>query len=315
MASEPCILCKSPAEYTPLTPTEGEYKCVCPNCGEYLVSEYFRLFEISEYSKSDKALISGYIREVNESSKAIITISSDNAKDILENSIVARSINSKLIKFLLFMAKRTSYLGEAVTFNTEFNFAVLYAMNQAEASEIIEYGVQKKYIIQSSNVVFRLTFTGLSYIEELEKITKVSNSAFVAMWFSNEMKEIYEAAIKPAIEAKECGAFKAFRVDNHEHNNDITDEIIAGIKACRFMVADMTGYRGGVYFEAGFAKGLGKPVIFTCRKDWFTGEYTQDGKPIKERVHFDINHQNIIVWDNPEDLKQRIINRIRATII
>jgi len=56
-------------------------------------------------------------------------------------------------------------------------------------------------------------------------------------------------------------------------------------------------------------------VIFTCRKDWFTGEFLPDGKPIKERIHFDINHQNIIVWEEPEDLKQRIINRIRATII
>lgn len=81
------------------------------------------------------------------------------------------------------------------------------------------------------------------------------------------------------------------------------------------MVADLTGYRGGVYFEAGFAKGLGKPVIFTCRKDWFDGVLSSEGKPIKEKVHFDINHQNIIVWENPEDLKKRIVNRIRATII
>jgi len=38
---------------------------------------------------------------------------------------------------------------------------------------------------------------------------------------------------------------------------------------CRFIVADFTGQRGGVYFEAGYALGLRKPVIWTCKRDWF----------------------------------------------
>ena len=98
-------------------------------------------------------------------------------------------------------------------------------------------------------------------------------------------------------------------------NDDITDAIIAEIKECRFVVADLSGYRGGVYYEAGYAKGLGKPVIFTCRRDWFDGETDGQGTRIKERVHFDINHMNIIVWETPEELKKKLINRIRSTIL
>jgi nucleoside 2-deoxyribosyltransferase len=82
------------------------------------------------------------------------------------------------------------------------------------------------------------------------------------MWFAEEMNTVFENAIKPAIESEDCGHFTAHRVDKAEFNDDITDEIIAGIKECRFVVADLTGYRDGVYFEAGYAKGLGKPVIF-----------------------------------------------------
>jgi hypothetical protein len=33
------------------------------------------------------------------------------------------------------------------------------------------------------------------------------------------------------------------------------------------LVADFTGQRGGVYWEAGFAQGLGIPVIRTCKSD------------------------------------------------
>ena len=166
---------------------------------------------------------------------------------------------------------------------------------------------------------FKLSFKGHQYCENLLKNTPIkSNQAFVAMWFGDNknpnpediespegMKRVFEEAIEPA--ANECG-FNAFRVDNKEHNNDITDEIIAGIKESRFVIADMTGYRGGVYYEAGYAKGLGKEVIFTCHKNWFKEDDFH-------KVHFDIDHINMIVWEDIEDLKNRLINRIKATIL
>ena len=52
----------------------------------------------------------------------------------------------------------------------------------------------------------------------------------------------------------------------------------------------------------------------TCREDWFNGEKDDNEKWIKEAVHFDINHLNTIVWKTPEELKERLIKRIKATI-
>jgi hypothetical protein len=42
---------------------------------------------------------------------------------------------------------------------------------------------------------------------------------------------------------------------------------MAEIRRSRFVVADYTGQRNGVYFEAGFGLGLGLVVIPTCRAD------------------------------------------------
>jgi len=156
------------------------------------------------------------------------------------------------------------------------------------------------------------------------------------MWFIPEMEEIFEKAIKPAIEFIETGEaisrYKAVKIDNVEHINDINDEIIAQIRRSRFMVCDLTGYRGGVYFEAGFAYGLGLEVIYTCRKDWTKEEVLSDragsevktlfdsaGKEIaikKEGVHFDLAHRNRIEWeiDKLEDFKTKLANRIKALI-
>ena len=57
-------------------------------------------------------------------------------------------------------------------------------------------------------------------------------------------------------------------INQMEHVGKIDDEIIAQIRSSAFLVADFTGHRGGVYFEAGYAMGRDLPVpVWTCRKD------------------------------------------------
>ena len=120
------------------------------------------------------------------------------------------------------------------------------------------------------------------------------------MSFAKEMYEVWEIGFKEAI--KELG-FEPVRVDEIEHNEKICDVIIAQIKKSKFLVADFTGNRGGVYYEAGFAKGLGIPVIFTCKE----GE--------EKKLHFDTRQYNHIVWKDIDDLKKQLKDRIEATII
>ncbi len=120
------------------------------------------------------------------------------------------------------------------------------------------------------------------------------------MWFIDEMKEICEKYIKPA--AEKAGDYKAETINEKDYNGDINDEIIGEIRSSKFIVADFTGNRGGVYYETGFAYGLNIPVIYTCKKDQL------------KNVHFDVNHRNIIDWKNGDDLYKRLLNRINSTI-
>lgn len=163
----------------------------------------------------------------------------------------------------------------------------------------------------------RLIRDGLSTTQELRKILtsrsweiidKLKNSAidskkaFAAMWFDSTMQDCYEKGIKPAVE--EAG-YTAVRIDLKEFNNKICDELIAEIKRSKFLIADFSGLRSGVFFEAGFAKGLGREVIFTVRKE--------DVEQLK--LHFDTRQYNHIVYDSPEDLHKKLYNRICATIV
>ena len=123
---------------------------------------------------------------------------------------------------------------------------------------------------------------------------------FCAMWFNPSVRFIYDDAIAPAIRA---AGYEPLRIDGKEHNKRIDDEIVAAIRSARFLVADLTGHRGGVYYEAGLAHGLELEVIFTCRE--------------KRATHFDIRQYNTIYWtpDQMPDFKQRIEKRILASSI
>ena len=158
---------------------------------------------------------------------------------------------------------------------------------------------QKPYD-RSSQV--QLTVDGYDRIQELETALD-SAQAFVAMWFDDSMNEAFDVGIEPAI--VEAG-YKALRIDRKPDVDKIDDEIIAEIRRSRFVIADFThgikGARGGVYFEAGFAYGLGIPVIYTCRAD------------MVDDLHFDTRQYAHIVWKTPEELRNGLRNSILARI-
>ena len=90
----------------------------------------------------------------------------------------------------------------------------------------------------------------------------------------------------------------AKRVDRVQHNDDIDNKLIELMQTSDLCIADLTYARPSVYYEAGDFSGLGKPVVFTSRKDHF--------KPIENdqfgnfRVHFDLQMKNIIAWTDPK---------------
>ena len=139
------------------------------------------------------------------------------------------------------------------------------------------------------------------------QLTNVDSAqAFVALWFNQEMNLTYDNGIVPALEST---GFKPYRADREHYLGKIDDQIIAEIRRSRFLIADMThgddGARGSVYFEAGFALGLGIPVIYTCQEDMF------------KQLHFDTRQYPHIGWakEELESFRKNLENRIRATVV
>ena len=113
------------------------------------------------------------------------------------------------------------------------------------------------------------------------------------------MDRVWEHGLAPGIRA---AGYSPLRIDQKEHIVGITDEIVAEIRQSRFLVAEYTEHKHGVYFEAGFAQGIGIPVFQTCRDTDL------------ESLHFDVQHINTITWSSAEELAQLLQRRIRAIL-
>ncbi len=123
-------------------------------------------------------------------------------------------------------------------------------------------------------------------------------TCFVAMAFDSSLDSAY-AAIEAAIRG--CG-LAGGRVDRIQHNHKIDDVILAGIRRSQVVIADVTLQRTGVYFEAGFALGLGRIVVWCCRED------------DKANIHFDTRQYNHIFWAFAHELTEKLEARLRGTV-
>ncbi|MDF7809199.1 hypothetical protein P4E94_17275 [Pontiellaceae bacterium B12219] len=198
----------------------------------------------------------------------------------------------------------------------------LYDLDRKGAQKFSVEALCDAGFLKQSGSHYMITAKGWERIESLR--TKESGTAFVAMWFDDSTKPL-----KREIEKAVAGAgyrAEALTVDEVEHNEYIMDKVINLINDARFVIADFTcieegevingkvkgGSRGGVYFEAGYAKGQNKQVILTCRND----------EDSKSRRHFDIEQINTIFWEDSDGgvkaggllfadvLKNRIIQTI-----
>ena len=220
------------------------------------------------------------------------------------------SVDERADRLLRFVGKHSKRIGDTVALTLRgypgSHQVLAYAMAWSESTEhdevifLRDYLVEQGWIQERGSYLYCVTADGYRRIADVRTNTD-STQAFVAMWFGDEMKIAYSHGIEPAIES---AGYKPMRIDQKADVVKIDDEIIAEIRRSRFLVADFTqgegGARGGVYFEAGFALGLGIPVIHTCRED------------VVDAIHFDTRQYHHTLWKGPEDLREQLEKRILA---
>ena len=166
----------------------------------------------------------------------------------------------------------------------------------AQIDHISKSMVEQKLIEKSNNDIVLLP-AGSKRIDELQKINN-STQVFIAIPFNDKAEE-RRNAIKQGID----DAGYTPRIMNEiEHNKQIVPKILDEIRKSKFVVAEITEPNLGVYYEAGYATGIGKEVIYSCKD----GEH--------KNAHFDISQYNMILWKTPVELTTNLCKRIKETV-
>lgn len=287
-----CFICQNDAELS--QNLDDTYRC--SQCGNYVVSHSGLL----NFEEELRPIISGYIRESQSREYFVLT------QEVIDTirTMPIPTVAEKVQRLMLWFASKTSVPGKFVKSIYDYKELVstCYATDNSEIALFIDHIKEKGYIAgqQGDLYSFKITVDGFNYIESIRSTIK-SNLCFCAMSFDKRHSYIYETFIKPAVEQS---GFDIRRVDEAPHNDGIVDQIIALIRQSKFVIADLSGNKDGVYYEAGFAKGLGRPVIFTCEEAYF------------EDIHFDVKHLNFLKWKEDEisDAIERLAWKVQATL-
>jgi hypothetical protein len=112
-----------------------------------------------------------------------------------------------------------------------------------------------------------LSFEGWKRYEELHAGRSESKKAFMAMPYGDDLVDrVFRECFKPAVAR---AGFELVRLDERPKAGLIDDRLRVEILTSRFLISDLTHGNHGAYWEAGFAEGKGKPVIYTCRRSYF----------------------------------------------
>lgn len=287
-----CLLCNL-EETEEQNHPDGRIFYDCRKCGRFFKISLFPI----NIPEEIKHLVSGYTRELKEVGNDPPPITEENAN--LFAKLAPTKIIEKIDRILFNIANKCSYPAEDIHINPEDDYPLGYCKNTAEFNYFLRYLTESNLLIYRPPNRWRLTVQGWERVDNIQKTSATSSQVFVAMNFDGDFDTCYEEGIKLALEETN---YRPYRIDREEHADKIDDKILSEIKRSRFIIAEFTGQRHGVYFEAGYALGLGIPVIWTCKEDDLGN------------LHFDTRQYNHIAWSSENDLKEKLINRIRVLI-
>ena len=278
----------------------------CPNCGEYSISRT-TLSGIEGLGEKARTVLSHAVWKNQEKVGKRYEVLTGHLKEAKNGELPNPA--EQLDCILLFYGKKQKgAVGKLIKVSREHLRAKIGAISTEDVGAIFKYAVKEGLIEQEGSPLEcrgKLTLRGWKHYAELKRGQTESRTAFMAMDFNNpEVGNIVDKVFKQAVE--ETG-FKLKRLDDNAPAGLIDNRLRVEIRMCRFLIVDLTDENRGAYWEAGYAEGLGKPVIYTCSKAYF-----DDGK----KIHFDTNHHHTILWDpeQPEKAAEDLKSTIRATL-
>ena len=307
-----CPVCDSPATRRERDPTGRDAILIdCPQCGAFAISGSLEatLPHVRSTDQDAAAKLSHALRRAAESTERPL-FTTYTTEAVVKQPLPRPKEQADLL--IRWLAEHVPGPGETLWIEYATHGAIIGARSSAGFELVLDHlfdsglvtGNQSKTLSGGDRAFATLTFAGWEHYENLRRGGRVYRKAFMAMKFGDTLlDQILESVFKPS--ALRAG-FDLFKLTDRPKAGLIDNRMRVEIQSCDFVVADLSHDNLGAYWEAGYAEGLGKPVIYTCEKSKFE----------QAKTHFDTNHHLTILWDSasPGACSQEFVATIRATL-
>jgi len=190
---EPCPICKVEMYFNNC----GNRSDVeCPRCGRYSVtSTAIAIIKRQTLTPRQVANMSGWLRE-----NPNFLIGSENLEFL--KTIPTPSFHVRADKLLLDLERLTGYAGEPLELKDAW-LSMSWALNIHELKEILGYLTSTHYLLEEGSSLdstkLKIGAEGWAYLDSLQKMNQQSQQGFVAMWFAEDMQQVYDEAISVGI--------------------------------------------------------------------------------------------------------------------
>lgn len=321
--SNECLVCKGALEtgrgrFRNRGDREGYWCC---NCGRYEISHSAKIDWFvstrSSLTALHRAVLSHNIRTMNENGGTAI-INSASMDHLIKHARLP-SLNEQAMNFVRAVGDYFSETGEAKEISPPSctplvgSFGVgmfLKLLADLERKGVVDRVDAGRNVQLMSGAVdrprtYELTLAGWEMYDSERKGQFAGRYGFIAMKFGDEKLDAFvQDTVKPVVRT----AIDYELVDLRDvPEAGIIDNIMRQrIRDAAFVLVDLTHDNSGAYWEAGYAEGLGKPVIYLCEQSKFDAHKT----------HFDTNHCTTVPWsvDDVDRFSKNLVATLRRTL-
>jgi hypothetical protein len=292
--------------------------------GEHVDCEVCGEFKISGSSLADQTLrnlgdrqraFAAYKLRKNQAEGLVPKISSDWIKE-LSNDDSFPSPNQQAVNAIRFIGDDVHKTGAPIKVLPVHFFAEI-----GSPSPVIAYSLLSELItMQQLTGTFvpdtdddefdhltkaTLTLKGWESYEREKRGRIAGQHAFMALKFGDaNLEQLLRDVLRPAVKQL---SYDLVDMRDSARPGIIDNIMREKIRDAAFVIVDLTHDNSGAYWEAGYAEGLGKPVLYICEKSKFD----------EKQTHFDTNHSTTVFWGVPktnEEFAAEVIATLRRSL-
>ena len=291
-----CVVCKS-ASCMLIGSTGLKTRYDCEVCGRYDASSSVLEDKLDTQHDNltgiQRAVLSHRIREANDAGREPPLLTTYDVDDVVANGRLPNPAQ-QATNIIRFVGERIGPIGKplgelplsfpAAVGSPNRDFALRIAKQLARAGylEAIPCGH-----MESPDEIMEvdLTLVGWAEFDKEKRGQTAGGYGFIALKFGDDILDPFVThVIKPAIATL---GFDLVDMRDAAEAGIIDNVMRARIRDASFVLVDLTHANEGAYWEAGYAEGLSKPVLYLCNREVFEASGT----------HFDTNHCTTVLWD------------------